>query len=426
MNISRRLFLRNGAIALASVGLMPLWGPDFLRQTVFAENPSARRRKILICIFQRGAADGLSMVVPFADKHYYKYRREIALADPARGKGVLDMDGYFGLHPSMAAFLPIYQAGHLGVIHACGSPNATRSHFDAQDFMESGVVDDKSINHGWLNRALTCCPEDRAKLTPFRAVSMTSNLPRILQGDHEALVIPDLKTFGVQSSRGKNSASTGTGFEGMYENAVGDVLHGTGKEVFDAMAMLKQANPTKYEPQYGAKYPSSPFGRSLMQIAQLVKADMGLQVAFAESGGWDTHANQGGMTGQLSGRLLDFSKAVAALYQDLGDRMADVVILTMSEFGRAVRQNGNLGTDHGHATAFFVLGGDVNGGKVLGKWPGLEPEQLFEGRDLALTTDYRVVFSEIAHKHFGIQNLSTVFPDFQVRASDYRQILKKS
>jgi uncharacterized protein (DUF1501 family) len=425
MKLSRRTFLKRGALALVSVGSVPMWGPSFLQQLVFAAEPTrAGGRKILICLFQRGAVDGLSMVVPYGDKNYYEARSEIAVSQPtqkAGAEGVLDLDGFFGFHPNMAALLPVYKSGHLALIQACGSPSSTRSHFDAQDFMECGVANDKAIRSGWLNRTLLACPEDQAKMTPFRAVAMTALLPRSLQGDHEALAIPDLKTFGV---RGTSNVTAASGFEGMYEGAVDSVMHGTGKEAFDAIAMLKAADPTKYSPQNGAKYPNGSFGRSLMQIAQMIKADLGVEVAFAEIGGWDTHANQGGAAGQLANRFTEFSSGLAALYQDLGDRMADVVILTMSEFGRTVRQNGNRGTDHGHATCFMVMGGPVRGGKVYSKWPGLAREQLYEGRDLALTTDYRDVFAELAQKHLGARDLAKIFPDFKLDPKRYHGLVR--
>jgi uncharacterized protein (DUF1501 family) len=432
MNLSRRIFLKRGALALASIGTLPAWGPAFLRRTVMAtEGGAANRGKVLICIFQRGAADGLSMVVPHGDPHYYEYRKEIALERPAQAAGpagCLDLDGFFGLHPQLAPFLQLYKEGHLAVIDACGSPSASRSHFDAQDFMESGVADDKAVQTGWLNRALRNCPEDRAKKqTPFRSISMTATTPRALQGDLDALAIPDLRSFGIGSSKLANAAlaqSAAAGFESMYDSAVHDVLHGAGKESFEALALLKKIDPDHYTPANGAVYPAAGFGRSLQQIAQLVKADIGVEVAFAECDGWDTHANQGAAMGALAGRLHDFSRGISALYQDLGDRMADVVILTMSEFGRAARQNGNRGTDHGHGTCFFALGGPVVGGKVHGEWPGLAPEQLFEQRDLAVTTDYRDVFAEIAGKHLGAAKLEQVFPGYSVDSRRWRGVLK--
>jgi uncharacterized protein (DUF1501 family) len=379
------------------------------------------------------------MVVPHGDADYYKYRTDIALPRPARAAGAdaaLDLDGFFGLHPALSAFLPLYKAGHLAPIHACGSPNASRSHFDSQDLMESGVDEDKSVSTGWLNRTLLNCPEDRARSagstseappakSPFRAVAMTSIVPRTLQGDVDAMAIHDLSTFGITGSKG-TGGGTATGFEGMYEGAVGDALHGTGKESFEAISMLKKADPAKYEPAKGVEYPNGMFGRQLMQVAQLVKADMGMEVAFVELDGWDTHANQGAAGGQLAGRLHDFSQGIAALFNDLGDRMADTCLLTMSEFGRAARQNGNRGTDHGHATCFFALGGNVNGGKVLGHWPGLAPEQLFQDRDLAVTTDFRDVLGEICASHFGLNEpaLARVFPHYVVDSKKFRGVYR--
>lgn len=457
MKISRRLFIKDGGIALASVGLAPVFGPMFLRQAAFGADTTARKKgKILICIFQRGAADGLNIVAPHGDRDLYRLRPTLALQRPGAGgnNALLDLDGFYGLHPGLAPFLPIYKAGHLGVVHACGSPDATRSHFDAQDFMESGTPGNKNVADGWLSRAVLACPEDRAKLaaagtgSPFRAVALGGDhgLPRSLQGDAGALAIPDLKSFGIgvasageTARKGKkgggralttsaatpdmmaSAASAAGGFETLYDHAVGDVLHGPGKESFEAMSLLKKAVPGTYVPSNGAAYPAGRFGESLQQIAQLVKADVGVEVAFAEMGGWDTHTSQ---TQRLGQQLREFGQGVSALYADLGDRMADVVILTMSEFGRAARQNGTGGTDHGHATCFFALGGDVSGGKVLGKWPGLADGQLYENRDLAVTTDFRAVFGEIATKHLGAQGLPRVFPNYKGTPADFRGVLR--
>jgi len=464
MDITRRLFLKNGAVALASIGFAPVLGPAFLRQAAFgAEIDAQKRKKTLVCIFQRGAADGLNIVVPHGDPDLYRLRPNLAVPRPSAGKAgtALDLDGFYGLHPALAPFLPIYKAGHLAAVHACGSPDSTRSHFDAQDYMESGTPGSKRVSDGWLSRTVLACPEDRARIaaaqaggSPFRAVALGGDhgLPRSLQGDAGALAIPDLKTFGIglpdaAGGRGKgrrqaakrgpggadNSAAMAAamassrqtsvvdGFETLYDSTVGDVLHGTGKESFEAIAMLKKANPGNYTPANGAVYPNGRFGESLKQVAQLIKADVGVEVAFAEMGGWDTHTNEGP---RLTQQLREFGQGVAALYQDLGDRMSDVVILTMSEFGRTARQNGNNGTDHGHATCFFALGGDVNGGKVLGKWPGLANEQLYENRDLALTTDFRAVFGETALKHLGAQGLQRVFPGYAGTTADFRGVLR--
>ncbi len=389
--------------------------PSFLRRTAFgAELIKAPNGKTLICLFQRGAADALNMVVPHGEKAYYTMRPSIAIPRPvglgrsAAAGSAIDLDGFYGLHPSLAPLKPLYDRGLLAPVHAVGSPSATRSHFDAQDYMESGTPDVKGTTDGWLNRYLavkgTC---DECKVNPFRAVSLTQQTPRIMEGRAETVAMNSLNEFTVRTT-----GSQADRLESLYRTGSADLVHGTGAEMFDAVKMLKAANPQKYQPRNGAEYPRSQFGQRLLQIAQLIKADVGMEIAFADVGGWDTHVNQGAATGQLSARLNDFSQSVSALVTDLGDRMGDVVILTMSEFGRTARENGNRGTDHGHAGALFVIGGDVKGGKVYGKWPGLEQEQLYEGRDLALTTDFRAVFSEVTSRHLGAAQVDRIFPGF--------------
>ena len=277
--------------------------------------------------------------------------------------------------------------------------------------METGTPDIKGTQDGWLNRYLavqgTC---DQCKASPFRAVSLTQQTPRIMEGASEVVAMNSLSEFTVRAS-----GSQAERLEALYRTGSADLIHGAGTEMFEAVKMLKAANPQKYAPRNGAEYPRSQFGQRLLQIAQLIKADVGLEIAFADVGGWDTHVNQGAATGQLATRLDDFAKSIAALVTDLGDRMDDVLILTMSEFGRMARENGNRGTDHGHAGSLFVIGGDVKGGKVHGKWPGLETEQLYEGRDLALTTDFRSVFSEVTALHLGASKLEAIFPGFAVK-----------
>jgi uncharacterized protein (DUF1501 family) len=234
--------------------------------------------------------------------------------------------------------------------------------------------------------------------------------------------LTNISDFGVRAGQGNGQVAKG--FEELYSQGLNDALHGTGKEAFEAVKMLKKANPAQYTAANGAAYPRSPFGQSLLQIAQLIKSDLGVEVAFTDVGGWDTHANQGSSRGQLANRLQDFSQGIAAIYKDLGDRMRNVVILTMTEFGRTIRQNGSGGTDHGHASVAFALGGPVKGGKVYGKWPGLASEQLYEGRDLALTTDFRDVFSEIAARHLGATNLGTIFPGFNPNPANFRGFIR--
>ena len=405
--MSRRIFLKNGGLALVSLG----FAPEFLARTVAAAG--APRKRVLITIFQRGAVDGLNMIVPFGERQYYAARPSIAIAQPGGdSQSALDLDGFFGLHPRLAPLKPLYDTGHLAVVHATGSPDGTRSHFDAQDYMETATPGVKSTPDGWLNRYLHA--REHEAQTPFRAVALAPQLPRALQGTAPALAIGQIDRFGIRA--GQSSDTVQSSFESAYAAAADHVLHSTGREAFDAVRMLKEADPTRYSPSNGADYPRSAYGEALKQIAQLIKADVGLEVAFAETGNWDHHVNEGAALGQLATRLDDFGRGIAALVRDLGDRMQDIVIMTMSEFGRAVAENGNRGTDHGHGNAMLVLGGSVRGGKVYGKWPGLAREQRYEGRDLAVTTDFRSVFNEVVQQHLGPTNTRHVFPGFTAPA----------
>jgi uncharacterized protein (DUF1501 family) len=415
--MNRRFFLKLGSIALASVG-MSLSAPSFLERIVLGNTPGGKR-KTLIAIFQRGAVDGLNVVVPFGESEYYSSRPSIAIPKPGNTDGAINLDGFFGLHPSMSAFKPLWDSKHLAIIHASGSPDNTRSHFDAQDYMESATPGRKSTSDGWLNRYLQSRRDPDESL--FRAVSMTKTMPRVLQGSAPAVAMSNLSDFAIRA--GKSSANLQGGFEAIYARETHDSLAGMGRETFEAVNYLKKANPAQYQPENGAQYPRNPFGNSLLQIAQLIKAGIGLEVAFTDIGGWDTHVNQGNSRGQLANLLQQFSNGIAALYQDLGRRMDDVVVLTMSEFGRTVRENGNRGTDHGHANAMFVLGNGVKGGKVYGQWPGLKSDQLYEGRDLALTTDFRDVFGEIATRHLASKDTKSVFPGYALNASKFKGFL---
>jgi uncharacterized protein (DUF1501 family) len=405
--LSRRVFLKNGSFALVSLG----FAPSFLARTAFAAGKSARAKQ-LIAIFQRGAVDGLSVIVPFGEADYYRARPSIAIPRPNAGENAaIDLDGFFGLNPRLHALKPLWDARELAIVHACGSPDSTRSHFDAQDYMETATPGVKSTSDGWLNRYLQARHDEAA--TPFRAVALTPQLPRMLQGTAPALAVNQIAQFGIRA--GQASDMVGASFEAEYAAAADRVLNGTGREAFDAIKMLKIADPAKYQPEHGADYPRSPFGQALKQIAQLSKSNVGLEVAFADIGGWDTHVNQGAAQGQLANRLDDFGRAIAALVADLGDRMADTVVLTMSEFGRAVNENGNRGTDHGHGNAMMIIGGGVRGGHVYGKWPGLAADRRYEGRDLAVTTDFRDVFGEIVARHLGVADANPIFPGHIVR-----------
>ena len=413
----RRVFVKSGALALVTMGL----SPSFLRRTAFAADLTrAARGKTLIVLFQRGAADALNVVVPFGDPSYYRLRSSIAIPRPAAragDSGAIDLDGFFGLHPALAPLKPLYTRGMLAPVHAVGSPSSTRSHFDAQDYVESGTPDRKATPDGWLNRYLAthgtceagCAPTPAAgsKASPFRAVAFATQTPRILEGPAATVAMSSLSEFSVRAT-----GSEAERLEALYRTGSADLVQGAGAGMFDAVKMLRAADPQKYRPANGAAYPRSQFGERLRQIAQLIKSDVGLEVAFADVGGWDTHVNQGGSTGQLAARLGDFGNSIAALVADLGDRMGDTLIITVSEFGRTARQNGNGGTDHGHAGSMFVIGGEVKGGRVYGRWPGLAPEQLYESRDLALTTDFRSVFAEVASSHLGATKLDSVFPGY--------------
>jgi uncharacterized protein (DUF1501 family) len=401
---TRRIFLRNSALAMVGAGAAPLW----LKRALYAAEAPSPRRKILVAIFQRGAADGLNVVVPHGEKAYYELRPTISVPRPSAGNpdAALDLDGFFGLHPSLASLKPLFDQRHLAIVDAVGSPDPTRSHFDAQDYMESGTPGRKATTSGWMNRAL---PRRTGKVSPVRAVALGATLPRSLAGDEPAISLQDISSFQVRDPEAARQ------FAELYESASDPALQTTGRETFEAVAMLQAIQRQPYSPAGGADYPRNRFGDSLRQIAQLIKADVGMEMAFADIGGWDHHVNETGpraSEGQLANLLRQYGQALAAFWNDMGDRMADIALVTMSEFGRTVRENGNRGTDHGHANCMFVLGGAVKGGKVYGKWPGLEPHQLYEGRDLALTTDFRDVLSELVVRHMRTPSAAEVFPGY--------------
>jgi uncharacterized protein (DUF1501 family) len=414
--MTRRIFLKSSGLALVSFGV----APRALLRSVYAAG-AQRRGKVLVVLFQRGACDGLNTVIPYGEESYRRLRPTIAVPAPrgASLEAALDLDGFFGLHPALEPLLPLWKQGSLAAVHAVGSPDSTRSHFDAQDFMESGTPGRKSTEDGWMNRCLQVHP--RPEATPFRGVSMTKTLPRSLAGPAPAVAMANIRGFEVRPAAG---AAVARGFEEMYEGAVRDVLHGTGKDTFGAIEFLKKADPERYQPAAGVEYPRGSYGDSLRQVAQLLKADVGVEMAFAEGGGWDHHAAEGAVQGQLAQRLRELGRALLAFHKDLGDRMSDVVVVTLTEFGRTVHENGNRGTDHGHASASFVMGGRVRGGKVHGRWPGLRPEQLHEGRDLAITTDFRDLLGEVLADHLGALDLAKVFPGHSITPSRFPGVMR--
>lgn len=411
--VSRRGFIKAGGLALFGIGIGGI--PAFLSGAVAGINPPGlfKRKKVLVCIFQRGAMDGLMAVSPFTDPYFKAARPTLFMSAAKSGNAasLIDLDGSFGLHPAMGAFGSLFKEKRLAIVHGIGSPNNSRSHFDAQDYMESGTPFKKGTPSGWLNRAAGLLGHEAA--TPFQAVSLTSALPRSFYGDNPAIAINNLQDFRIQM-RGSNVAANvaAKSFEDLYEQTSG-LLKDTGKESFEAMKMLQKIDTKNYTPANKAVYPQSALGNSLKQIAQLIKMNVGLEVAFAESGGWDTHFNQGRETGIFARNVNDLSESMVAFWKDMGTLQDDVTIMTMTEFGRTVKQNGTGGTDHGRASCNFILGNDVFGGLVHGKVKPLAPENLEDGRDLAVTTDFRSVFSEVANRHLGIDNNKILFPDWQ-------------
>ena len=410
---TRRGFIKSGGLALFGISIGGI--PTFLSEAVAGIKAPGlfKRKKILVCIFQRGAMDGLMAVSPFTDQ-YLRTARPGLFMSAAKGgnkKPLIDLDGRFGLHPSMSAFEPVFRDKRMAIVHGIGSPNTTRSHFDAQDYMESGTPFKKGTASGWLNRAVGLLGHEAA--TPFQAVSLTSSLPRALYGDNPAVAISNLQDFniGLRGTRG-GSANVAKSFEDLYDQTSSELLKETGKESFEAIKMLQKTDTKNYKPANGALYPPTALGNSLKQIAQLIKMDVGLEVAFAESGGWDTHFNQGTDTGIFSRNVNDLSNSMMAFWTDMGTLQDDVTVMTMTEFGRTVKQNGTGGTDHGRASCNFILGNDVQGGLVHGKIAQLAVENLEDGRDLAVTTDFRSVFSEVADKHLRINNDKILFPDW--------------
>ena len=437
--VNRRIFLKQGAVGLVALGLPP----RFLARTLLAETHTSGRQKTVVFIFQRGAVDGLNMVVPFGEPAYYRVRRSIAVPQPSRGSDAtaVDLNGFFGLHPSLRPLYDLYRSDDLAIVHGSGSPHPTRSHFDAQDFMETATPGTKSTRDGWMNRLLAenGCSCGRtladgaahtadhesgqlgmAASSPLRGVAMGTEMPRALRGSYPTVAIADLERFGIAGGQSPELESV---FERMYRSEENDLISGAAGDSFEAIELIRRTDPLRYRPRAGAEYPNGEFGRSLQQIAQLIKAGVGLEIAFTDIGGWDTHFAQGGAQGQLANRLGELARGIRAFHDDLGDRMEDVVVVTMSEFGRTVGENGSGGTDHGHGNCMLVLGGPTAGGRVLGDWPGLEPEQLYEGRDLAITTDFRDVFAEVVSGHLGAARLERVFPGYRLDRSRFAGVL---
>ncbi len=410
---TRRGFLKSGALALFATGVGGV--PTFIARAANSNkivSPYKKNKKI-VCIFQRGAMDGLMAVTPFTDENLKAARPNLFMSAAKNGATtpLIDLDGRFGLHPAMKSFEPLFRDKRLGIVHAVGSPNSTRSHFDAQDYMEAGTPFNKGTSSGWLNRAVGLLGHEGA--TPFQAVSITSSLPKSFYGDNPSLAISNLQDFAIQMRGNPMAANMASkSFEELYDQTSSSLLNKTGKESFDAVKMLQKSDTKNYKPANGAVYPESQLGNALKQIAQLIKMDVGMEVAFTECGGWDTHYNQGVETGVFARNVTDLSTAIAAFWTDMSGYQDDVTLMTMTEFGRTVKQNGTGGTDHGRGSCLFILGNDVNGGIVHGNMPSLAKENLEDGRDVPVTTDFRSVFSEVADTHLKIHNDKVLFPEW--------------
>ncbi len=411
---TRREFLRFLATAGASTAAFALGGP--LRpRLAFGQGAAGR---VLVVIFQRGGCDGLNTVVPYGDPDYYALRPSIAVPPPAAGNAAaaVALDGFgapssfFGLHPGLAPLLRVWSDGHLAVLPATHYPDASRSHFDGQGNVESGAA--TATVDGWLNRHLVSLPRPAA----LRAVGVGDELPHALRGPLVVSAFNDLASFRLGLPADEEQALL-TDLGRVYSQSADDgrayreLVLGHGRAVVNDLAVLSGIDPNGYQPANGAAYPASPFGRQLRQIAQVIKSDLGLEVAALSIGGWDTHSNQGGGegSGQQARRHQDFAGGIAALYDDLGAGIADVTILTMTEFGRTAAQNGSFGTDHGNASAWFVAGGDVRGG-IYGSWPGLASDQLSNGRYLSHSVDFRDIMGDVLSHHLGSSDLATILP----------------
>ena len=402
--LSRRDLLRSGSTVMAGAALGGLRLPS-VGQTV----TRTTGRDVLLCIFLRGAADGLNIVVPHGEAEYYQRRSTLAIPQPGQGAdAALDLDGFFGLHPALDSFKRLYDAQVLAAVHACGSPDPTHSHFDGMDFMERGLPGDRGTFTGWLGRHLQATAGSND--SPMRAVGLGGSVQTSLRGPVAAVAISSIANFHLKERQVDPNV-----VEAALRELYGSMgaLSGVAGQTFTVLDQIAPRLKPDYAPAPGARYPNTRLGQMLKEFAQLVKGDLGLEVACADFGGWDTHANQGGVKGAMATLLSELGQSLEAVVTDLADHLDRLTIVTMSEFGRRVQENGSKGTDHGHGNCMFVLGGNVHGGKVHGQWPGLQREQLYGPGDLQVTTDFRDVLGEIVQARLGNSAIDQVFPNYQ-------------
>jgi uncharacterized protein (DUF1501 family) len=394
MGLNRRDFFKASLLGAGAMALHP--------RLVFGAGAGAGDRDVLVCVFQRGGMDGLNAVVPYADPGYRSLRPTIGLPEPGSATGAtLDLDGFFALNPAAASLKLLYDAGELAIVHACGGLHGDFSHFTAQSLMERGVLQHVPEYSGWLNRHL----EIIGSTVPFQAVGMGTAIAPSLRGDAPVIGMGSLASVALDT-RSTRAAAAPELLKFLYLG--NDDVDRAAQQAFDAIQVLDVADPAQYAVENGAIYPDSPFGRQLREVAQLIKAGVGLEVACIDIGGWDHH-NQ--LNAELTPLLQQFSDALAAFRKDLGVRMADVSLVAMTEFGRRAYENGSAGTDHGVGGVMFALGGGVVGGKVYADWPGLQAADLLDG-NLSITTDYRSVLAEWLRKRAGDAESTAVFPEF--------------
>lgn len=384
--------------------------PAWLPRVTYAQ--SASSSDVLISIFLRGGADGLSLVPPFGDPSYYALRPTLAIPPPGSAANpALNLDGFFGLPPAMAALLPVYQGGQLLIVHASGSTDPSRSHFDAQFFMEIGKPGDLNVVTGWLGRHLASRPPAKVDAA-LRGIGFNYGLPQTLVGAPDTLPIPDPANFGLSgSSSTRTQRLTWLGNAYQVER---DPLRTAALNTQRTITTLSALNINGYVPAGGAVYPGGSFGTALRSTAALIRADMGVEAVQIDLGGWDTHSAQGPINGGMAVNMQQFAQAIAAFYVDMvyANKINNVTLVATSEFGRVARENASQGTDHGHGNAMFVMGGQVRGGRVLTQWPGLADGQLYQNQDLQVTIDYRDILAEVVSRRLGNTRLDLVFPDY--------------